>query len=48
MFRGLFGTRATTKSDVLLAVVGALFAAWKAIDTVKTYKIEQEIKEINA
>lgn len=46
MFSGLFGKRPTTKSDVILAIAGAVIGLWKAVDTYNEYKIEQEKKEI--
>ncbi len=45
MFKGLLGKRATTKSDVILAFAGALIGIWKAADTYKEFKSEQEQKE---
>ena len=41
MFKGLFGTRPTTKSDVILAIAGAIIGVWKATDTIKEYKAVQ-------
>lgn len=46
MFKGLFGgKRATTKSDVILAFAGALIAVWKASDTYREFKKDEQ-KEI--
>lgn len=42
MFGGLFGKRATTKSDVILAVAAAIISVWKCADTIKEYKAEQD------
>ena len=48
MFKGLFGKRSTTKSDVVLSVAGAVIAVWKAFDTYKEYQAEKvEINEEN-
>lgn len=41
MFK-LFGERMTTRSDVALAITGAVFAAFKAWDTTHKYKAEQK------
>lgn len=46
MFKGLFGKRSTTKSDVILAIAGAVIGVWKASDTYREYKKDQENKEI--
>jgi len=40
MFGGLFGKKSTTKADVAMALVAAVFGIWKAFDTVKEYKEE--------
>jgi hypothetical protein len=45
MFGGIFGTRKTTKSDVILAVAGAIIGVWKAVDTVKEFRADQEEEE---
>jgi hypothetical protein len=49
MFKGLFGSRPTTKSDVVLAAGAAVMAVWKAADVLNQYKkehdTEKEIKE---
>ena len=46
MFKGIFGgKRATTKSDVILALAGALIGVWKAVDTVQEFKKDQAEKE---
>lgn len=38
----------TSKMDVLMAAAGALVGVWKAVDTYRDYKSEQEeTKEIN-
>lgn len=42
MFKGLFGTRKTTKSDLILAIAGAVIGVWKAADTIKEYKADHE------
>lgn len=47
MFK-LFAKSSTTKFDVIMAVAAAVTATWKAIDTVKEYRSEQEQKEINS
>lgn len=47
MFGNLFGKRATTKSDVVMSIAMAVIGVWKAYDTSKQYKIEQEVKEID-
>lgn len=41
MFKGLFGSRPTTKSDVVLAAGAAVMAVWKAVDVFNQYKAEQ-------
>lgn len=41
MFKGLLGKRTTTKSDVILALAGAIIGVWKAVDTVKEFKADQ-------
>lgn len=41
-----FGKSKTTKPDVIMAFAAALIGAWKAYDTLKDYKSEQEEKEI--
>lgn len=47
MFKGLFGRKKIThKSDVALAVVGALYALWKAQETWNEYKEDHPNKEI--
>ena len=49
MLKGLFGKRPTNKQDVVLAVVGAVMAAWSAVNTYTEYKDEREKeKEIDA
>ena len=44
MFK-MFGKRPTSKFDVVMAIAGAVVAAWKAVDTVKDFKHEQDEKE---
>lgn len=46
MFKGLFGKRPTTKSDVILAIAGAVIGLWKAVDTYSEFKNEKS-KEDN-
>ena len=47
MFKGMFGgKKTTTKSDVILALAGALIAVWKAHDTVREFKKDEAEKEI--
>lgn len=45
MFGKLFGGRATTRTDVAMAVTGALFAVFKAYDTSRNYKLDQEAQK---
>lgn len=45
MFKKLFTKQPTGKSDVVMAVAAALIAGWKAVDTFRDYKSEQENKE---
>ena len=40
MFKGLFGQRPTTKSDVVLAAGAAVMAVWEAFDVFNQYKAE--------
>jgi hypothetical protein len=42
MFKGLLGKRTTTKADVIMAIAAALVGVWKASDTIKQYKADQE------
>lgn len=42
MIKKLFGKTRTTKADVVMAAAGALVGVWKAIDTYRDYKIDQE------
>lgn len=42
MLKQIFGSRPTTKFDVIFAVGAALLAIGKAVDTHHTYKSEQE------
>jgi len=42
MFAKLFGDKATTRTDVALALTGAFFACFKAWDTTSRYKAEQK------
>ena len=39
MFKDLFNTK-TTKPDIVMTVAGAVFAVWKAADTINEYKKE--------
>lgn len=45
MFKGLLGNRATSKTDVIMAVAGAIIGVWKAVDTIKEYKSEHEAQK---
>lgn len=45
MFRGLFGQKPTTRSDIALAVTGAFYACFKAYDTITRYKAEQKAQQ---
>lgn len=45
MIKKLFGRGTTGKSDVVMAVAAAIIGVWKAADTYKDYKQEQENKE---
>lgn len=47
MFKKLFTKNDTTKFDVVMAVAAAIIASWKAVDTVKEYRADQENQEIN-
>ena len=47
MFAALFGKRSTTKADVVMALVAAATALWKAYDTVNDYKVDNQVKEIS-
>ncbi len=42
---GMFGNKSTTRSDVALALTGAIFAVFKAWDTTSKYKAEQAAKK---
>lgn len=42
MFGKLFSDRSTSRSDVALAITGAVLAAFKAWDTTNKYKAEQK------
>lgn len=44
MFK-MMGKRRTTKADVIMAVAGALIAVWKAHDTIKEFKSDEEEKK---
>jgi len=46
MLKGIFGgKRVTTKSDVILAIAGAIIGVWKAADTIQEFKKDQAEKE---
>lgn len=45
MIKKLFGKSRTTKADVVMAAAGALVGVWKAIDTYRDYKVDQENEE---
>jgi uncharacterized membrane protein YuzA (DUF378 family) len=45
MIKRLFGKSGTSKADVVMAVAAGIIGVWKAVDTVKDYKNEQEEKE---
>lgn len=40
MFK-IFGSSKTTKFDVVMAVAAAVVASWKAVDSVKEYREQQ-------
>jgi hypothetical protein len=44
MFKGLFSAKTTTRQDVVLAVVTAVFAIGKAVETTNKYKAEQKAR----
>lgn len=44
MLKDLFGKRATTRVDIVLAFGAAIMAAVKAVDVLNTYKTEQQEK----
>jgi hypothetical protein len=44
MLRSLFSSK-TTKADCVMAVAAAVIGVWKATDTVKKYRSEQERSE---
>lgn len=48
MFKKLMGKSSTSKADVVMAIAGALIGVWKAADTYKDYKEDQEAKELDA
>ena len=37
-----FAKGPTTKTDIIMACAGALVGVWKAFDTIRDYKSEQE------
>jgi hypothetical protein len=41
MFKSLFSSK-TTKADCVMAVAAAVIGVWKATDTVKKYRSEQD------
>jgi hypothetical protein len=41
MFKSLMN-RKTTKADVIMAIAAALVGVWKASDTIKDYKSQNE------
>lgn len=45
MIKKLFGKGTTSKADVFMACAGALVGVWKAFDTYRDYKVDQENKE---
>lgn len=47
MLKKLFSKGPTSKFDVVMAGAAAIIAVWKAVDTVKDYKSDQE-EEINS
>lgn len=42
MLKHLFGTRATTRADVVIGFGAAILAAYKAFDTAKQYNTEKD------
>lgn len=46
MLKGLFGKSKTSKADVVMAAAAALIGCWKAVDTYRDYKVDQEAKEL--
>lgn len=48
MFKKLLGKTGTSKTDVLMAVAMAITGVWKAVDTFKEYKADQETKELES
>lgn len=44
--KSIFTKGPTTKTDIIMACAGALVGVWKAFDTIRDYKSEQE-EEIN-
>lgn len=45
MFKRFMGKSTTTRADVVMAFAGALIGVWKAADTYKEYKLDQEREE---
>lgn len=43
----LFGSRKTSKFDVVMTVAAAIVAVWKAVDTVKDFNHEHQEEELN-
>lgn len=46
MIKNLFKKGTTSKTDVAMAVAGALVGVWKAFDTYRDYKSDQEEQEL--
>ena len=45
MFKKLFAERPTNRTDVVMAIGGAILAAFKAWETIGKYKADQNNKE---
>lgn len=45
MIKKLFTKGPTSKADVIMAAAGALVGIWKAVDTYRDYKSDQEDQE---